>query len=38
VPERTEDEARVGAGEVLAAYAISDVAPAERPVLLEVVA
>jgi pyrimidine-nucleoside phosphorylase len=34
---RTEDEARVGAGEVLAAYAISDVAPAERPVLLEVV-
>jgi pyrimidine-nucleoside phosphorylase len=35
---RTEDEARVGAGEVLAAYAISDVAPAERPVLLEVVA
>jgi pyrimidine-nucleoside phosphorylase len=35
---RTEDEARVGAGEVLAAYVISDVAPAERPVLLEVVA
>jgi len=34
---RTEDEARFGAGEVLAAYVISDVAPAERPVLLEVV-
>jgi len=34
---RTEDAARFGAGEVLAAYEISDVAPAERPVLLEVV-
>jgi len=34
---RTEDEARFGAGEVLAAYVISDVAPADRPVLLEVV-
>jgi len=34
---RTESEARFGAGEVLAAYEISDVAPAERPVLLEVV-
>jgi pyrimidine-nucleoside phosphorylase len=34
---RTEDEARVGAGEVLAAYEISDVAPPERRVLLEVV-
>ena len=34
---RTEDEARFGAGEVLAAYVISDVAPRERPVLLEVV-
>jgi pyrimidine-nucleoside phosphorylase len=34
---RTEDEARFGAREVLAAYEISDVAPAERPVLLEVV-
>jgi pyrimidine-nucleoside phosphorylase len=34
---RTEDEARFGTREVLAAYEISDVAPAERPVLLEVV-
>jgi thymidine phosphorylase len=34
---RTDDQARFGAGEVLAAYEISDVAPAERPVLLEVV-
>jgi pyrimidine-nucleoside phosphorylase len=34
---RTEDEAQFGAREVLAAYEISDVAPAERPVLLEVV-
>jgi pyrimidine-nucleoside phosphorylase len=34
---RTEDEARFGAGEVLAAYELSDVAPPERPVLLEVV-
>jgi hypothetical protein len=35
---RTEDEARFGTGEVLAAYEISDVAPPRRPVLLEVVA
>jgi thymidine phosphorylase len=34
---RTEDEARLGVGEVLAAYELSDVAPPERPVLLEVV-
>jgi pyrimidine-nucleoside phosphorylase len=34
---RTESEARFGGGEVRAAYEISDVAPAERPVLLEVV-
>jgi pyrimidine-nucleoside phosphorylase len=34
---RTEDEAQLGVGEVLAAYELSDVAPAERPVLLEVV-
>jgi pyrimidine-nucleoside phosphorylase len=34
---RTEDEARLGAGEALAAYEISDVAPEARPVLLEVV-
>jgi thymidine phosphorylase len=34
---RTEDEAEQGAREVLAAYELSDVAPAERPVLLEVV-
>jgi pyrimidine-nucleoside phosphorylase len=34
---RTEDAASVGAGEVLAAYVISDVAPEARPVLLEIV-
>jgi pyrimidine-nucleoside phosphorylase len=34
---RTEDEAALGTREVLAAYEISDVAPEERPVLLEVV-
>jgi pyrimidine-nucleoside phosphorylase len=34
---RTEDEAEQGAREVLAAYELSDVAPAKRPVLLEVV-
>jgi thymidine phosphorylase len=33
---RTEAEAELGAREVLAAYEISDVAPAARPVLLEV--
>ncbi len=37
VHARTEDEARFAAAEVLAAYEISDVAPPERPVLLEVV-
>jgi pyrimidine-nucleoside phosphorylase len=37
VHARTEDEARFGAAEVLAAYEISDVAPEQRPVLLEVV-
>jgi thymidine phosphorylase len=35
---RTEDEAQLGVGEVLAAYELSDVAPTVRPVLLEVVA
>jgi pyrimidine-nucleoside phosphorylase len=34
---RTDEEARSGAAEVLAAYEISDAAPAPRPVLLEVV-
>jgi pyrimidine-nucleoside phosphorylase len=37
VHARTEAEADFGTREVLAAYVISDVAPAERPVLLEVV-
>ena len=34
---RTDAEAEFGAGEVLAAYELSDVAPEARPVLLEVV-
>ena len=34
---RSGDEAEFGTREVLAAYEISDVAPAERPVLIEVV-
>jgi pyrimidine-nucleoside phosphorylase len=38
VHARTDAEADFGTREVLAAYVISDVAPAERPVLLEVVA
>jgi pyrimidine-nucleoside phosphorylase len=37
VHARTDAEADFGMREVLAAYVISDVAPAERPVLLEVV-
>jgi pyrimidine-nucleoside phosphorylase len=37
VHARTDAEAELGTREVLAAYEISDVAPAERPVLLEVV-
>jgi pyrimidine-nucleoside phosphorylase len=37
VHARTETEAELGTREVLAAYVISDVAPAKRPVLLEVV-
>jgi pyrimidine-nucleoside phosphorylase len=37
VHARTDAEAELGTREVLAAYVISDVAPAERPVLLEVV-
>jgi pyrimidine-nucleoside phosphorylase len=37
VHARTDAEAQLGTREVLAAYEISDVAPAERPVLLDVV-
>ena len=37
VHARTETEVELGTREVLAAYVISDVAPAKRPVLLEVV-
>jgi pyrimidine-nucleoside phosphorylase len=37
VHARTDAEAELGTREVLAAYEISDVAPAARPVLLEVV-
>jgi pyrimidine-nucleoside phosphorylase len=37
VHARTDAEAELGSREVLAAYELSDVAPAERPVLLEVV-
>jgi len=37
VHARTKTEAELGTREVLAAYVISDVAPAKRPVLLEVV-
>jgi pyrimidine-nucleoside phosphorylase len=37
VHARTADDAERGAREVLAAYELSDVAPAQRPVLLEVV-
>jgi pyrimidine-nucleoside phosphorylase len=37
VHARTDADAEVGLREVLAAYEISDAAPAERPVLLEVV-
>ena len=37
VHARSDAEAELGTREVLAAYVISDVAPAERPVLLEVV-
>ena len=38
VHARTEEEARWGVAEVLAAYEIGDVPPPERPVLLDVVA
>ena len=37
VHARTDDQAELGTREVLAAYEISDVAPEERPVLIEVV-
>jgi len=38
VHARTEEQARLGVAEVLAAYEIGDVPPAERPLLLDVVA